>query len=182
MRSPSYFLVRPLDGKKYNDTTDSGITTTTSVEDYRYTQRVAEVISTPIGYNGVVENGDKVIVHHNTFRIQYDNQGVPLPSKYHIKGNLFYLEPELTYMVIKGDEKIALFPYCFAEPIVEDVKFEGVKEVENVMKLKYPNNDLIRQGFNVGDKIHVKKDSEYQFDLFGEKLYMFKSKRVLCKE
>lgn len=182
MRSPLYFLIKPLDGKKYDNTTESGIITTTSVEDHRFTQRVAEVVAVPIGYKGVVEDGDKVIVHHNTFRIQYNNQGVPLPSKYHIKDDLFYLEPELMYMVVKGDEKIAVYPHCFGKPIVGDVKFEGTKEVDNKMILKYPNDDLIRQGFKSGDTIHVKKDSEYQFDIFGEKLYMFKSKRVLCKE
>jgi len=181
MRSPLYFLVKPLDGKKYDNETESGVITTTSVEDYKFTQRVAEVINTPIGYDGIIKVGDKVIVHHNTFRVQYNNQGVPLPSKYHIHDDLFYLEPELVYMVVKGDYKEAIYPYCFGSPIVDDVKFEGVKEVENKMKLKYPNKDLIRQGFIEGDTVYVKKDSEYQFDIFGEKLYMFKSKRVLCK-
>ncbi len=48
MRSPSYFLVKPLDGKKYDNTTESGIITTTSVEDHRFTQRVAAVVAVPI--------------------------------------------------------------------------------------------------------------------------------------
>lgn len=182
MRSPTYFLIKPLDGKIYNNETKSGITTTTSVEDHQFTQRVAEVVKVPINYKGVIKDGDKVIVQHNTFRIQYTNQGEPIPSKYHIKDDLFYLEEQLIYMIIRGEDKIAVFPFCFVKPIIKDVKFEGVKEVENKGVLEYPNHHLLEQGFNKGDTVFLKKDSEYEFNLFDEKLYMMKSNRILCKE
>ncbi len=100
MKSPLYFLIEPIGGKLYNDE-KNGIVTTTSVEDHRFTQRLAKVIQVPSNHDGIVNIGDTVVVHHNTFRIQYNNQGVPLPSKYHIKDNLFFLEPDLLYMVIK---------------------------------------------------------------------------------
>ena len=183
MRSPIYFLIKPLDGKDYNNETESGVITTTSVEDHNYTQRIAEVIKTPIKYNGVIRDGDKVVVHHNVFRTQYNNQGIPLPSRNHIKDDLYYLEEELIYMVVKDNGvKEAVFPFCFVSPLVGDVKFEGVKEVLNKAILKYPNKHLIEQGFIEDDIVFLKKDSEYEFNLFDEKLYMMKSNRILCKE
>lgn len=183
MKSPTYFLIKPIDGKLYDNETDSGLITTTSVEDHNYTQRLANVIEVPLGYKGIISKGDRVVVHHNTFRIQYNNQGLPLPSKHHIKDDLFYLEEELIYMVIKKDgSKEAVFPFCFITPIVDDVKFEGVKEVDNKGVLMYPNHHLVEQGFVEGDVVYTKKDSEYEFNLFDEKLFMMKSNRVLCKE
>ena len=41
MKSPLYFLVEPIGGKLYNDE-KNGIVTTTSVEDHRFTQRLAK--------------------------------------------------------------------------------------------------------------------------------------------
>ncbi len=181
MKSPLYFLIEPIDGKLYNDE-KNGIVTTTSVEDHRFTQRLAKVIQIPSDYDGVVSIGDTVVVHHNTFRIQYNNQGVPLPSKYHIKDNLFFLEPELLYMVIKDNKREAIYPFCFVKPIVGEVEYEGVKEIENKGVLVYGNSDLSRQGFESGDVVFLKKDSEYEFEIFGEKLYMMKSNRILAKE
>ena len=179
MKSPHYFIVKPLNSERYSNLSDSGLVLNISYEDHSFTQRLAEVISTPIGYNGDVEFGDLIVVHHNTFRVQYNNQGLPLESKYHIKDDLFYIEPELVYMVVKKDNsKIALPPFCFIEPMFEIDEFGvGEKEVEQMCFLKYKNSQM--KSFNEGDVVGVKKDSEYEFNLFGEKLYMINSNRIL---
>jgi len=108
MRSPHYFIVRPFNSERYSNNSN-GLVLNISVEDHNFTQRIAEVVSTPIGYEGDVEVSDLLIVHHNTFRIQYNNQGFPLESKYHIEDDLFYVEKELAYMVINH----SLFIYLF---------------------------------------------------------------------
>lgn len=179
MKSPHYFIVKPLNSERYSNLSDSGLVLNISYEDHSFTQRLAEVISTPIRYNGDVEFGDLIVVHHNTFRVQYNNQGLPLESKYHIKDDLFYIEPELVYMVVKKDNsKIALPPFCFIEPMFEIDEFGvGEKEVEQMCFLKYKNSQM--KSFNEGDVVGVKKDSEYEFNLFGEKLYMINSNRIL---
>lgn len=180
MKSPSYFIVRPLNSERYSNLSSSGLVLNISYEDHNFTQRLAEVILTPIGYDGDVEVGDLIVVHHNTFRVQYNNQGFPLESKYHIKDDLFYVELPLSYMVIKKDtnEIKALHPFCFIAPTYEKDEFGvGEKEIEQICTLRYKNEQM--KSFNEGDKIGVKKDSEYEFDLFGEKLYMINSNRIL---
>ena len=180
MKSPHYFIVKPLNSERYSNLSESGLVLNISYEDHTFTQRLAEVISTPIGYQGDVNPGDIIVVHHNTFRVQYNNQGFPLESKYHIKDDLFYVETPLTYMVIKKDtnEVKAIAPYCFIQPMFEKDEFgTGEKEVEQMCWLKYKNDQM--KSFNEGDVIGVKKDSEYEFNLFGEKLYMINSNRIL---
>lgn len=179
MKSPHYFIVRPFDSQRYANLSDSGLVLNTSVEDHNFTQRVAEVVSVPIGYEGDVEEGDLIVVHHNTFRIQYNNQGIPLESKYHIQDDLFYIEIPLAYMVIKKEtnDKIALPPFCFVEPSYIEDKWQGTIEETQFGFLKYKNRNMTN--FNIGDKVGMKEDSEYEFNLFGEKLYMIKEHRIL---
>jgi hypothetical protein len=177
MKSPHYFIVRPFNKERYSNNSN-GLVLNISVEDHNFTQRIAEVISTPIGYDGDVNKGDLIIVHHNTFRIQYNNQGFPLESKYHIKDDLFYVEKELAYMVIKSDgSKIALPPFCFVEPTYEEDKFEGYKEREQVCFLRYKNKNMT--SFENGSLVGVRKDSEYEFNIFDEKLYMINQNRII---
>jgi hypothetical protein len=179
MNSPHYFIVKPLNSKRYSNLTESGLVLNTSVEDHNFTQRLAKVMSTPIGYSGDVDVNDIIVVHHNTFRVQYNNQGVPLESKYHIEDDLFYVEIPLAYMVIKDStkEKIALPPFCFVEQSYIEDKWEGLIEEKQYGFLKYKNKDMIN--FNIGDKVGMKQDSEYEFNLFEEKLYMINQNRIL---
>ena len=78
MRSPFYFIVEPVNHKRYDNTTNIGdveFITSTSQEDFKFSNRMAKVISTPINYKGEVSVGDTVVVHHNVFKIQYDMRG-----------------------------------------------------------------------------------------------------------
>ena len=43
--------------------------------------------------------------------------------------------------------------------------------VPDWLLIKYPNENLIKQGVNKGDLISFKPDSEYEFEVDGEKLY-----------
>jgi hypothetical protein len=178
MKSPHYFIVKPIDSERYCNKSSSGLIINASLEDHSYTQRLATVVSTPIGYEGDVEDGDTIVVHHNTFRVQYNNQGVPLESKYHIEDDLFYVEVPLAYMVIKKDNsKIALPPYCFVEQAYVNDKWEGLIQEKQYGFLRYKNKDMVE--FNVSDKVGMKEDSEYEFNIFGEKLYMMNQNRLL---
>jgi hypothetical protein len=50
MKSPFYFIVKPKDGKRYDDERN-GIIISTSKEDYKASTREAVVIETPIGWS-----------------------------------------------------------------------------------------------------------------------------------
>jgi len=60
MRSPDY-LCKPKTGKRYNNTKSIAgldLIVSTSEEDHKFSNREAEVVSTPINYNGPVQPGD----------------------------------------------------------------------------------------------------------------------------
>jgi hypothetical protein len=182
MKSPLYFIIRPMNNEEYINKLDSGLIVNTSVEDHEYTQRMAIISIVPMGYSGRIKEGDTVILHHNTFRTQYDNQGFPRDSMYKIAENLYYIEESLIYGVIKEDNTIeALLPFCFVEPIDEESTFEGVIEVEREGILYATSKEFSDEGFYPGDRVFFKRDSEYEFNINGKKLYMMNQNRVLCK-
>ena len=89
MRSPFYFIVEPVGGKSYDNVRESGLIISTSKEDHKATNRFATVINTPIGYDGPIEAGDTLVVHHNVFRSYYDMKGKERKSMSHLKDNLY---------------------------------------------------------------------------------------------
>ena len=53
MRSPFYFIVKPMNGKRYNNTKDIGgvdLIVSTSEEDHKFSNRYGEVVELPLGY------------------------------------------------------------------------------------------------------------------------------------
>ena len=78
MKSPFYFIVRPLDGKRYNNTKQIGgvdFITSSSEEDYKFSNRMAVVVETPLNYTGKIKTGDILLVHHNVFKYYNDMKG-----------------------------------------------------------------------------------------------------------
>ena len=58
MRSPNQFLVRPVGGRRYDNIEkygDISFITSSSQEDHTVSNRHAEVLSTPLGYDGPIE-------------------------------------------------------------------------------------------------------------------------------
>ena len=78
MKSPYCFIVKPLDGKRYNNTKSIGgidLVVSTSQEDHTVSNRIGIVVSTPIGYEGEITEGDLLLVHHNVFKYYNDIKG-----------------------------------------------------------------------------------------------------------
>jgi len=79
MRSPYYFIVKPVNGRRYDNIKNIGgidFVTSVSQEDHLATNRFAEVISCPLSYEGEIIPGDILLVHHNVFKIFYDMKGI----------------------------------------------------------------------------------------------------------
>ena len=71
MQSPFDFIVKPVNGKRYDNTKEVGgieLIVSTSEEDYRFSNRYAEVIEVPLRYKGPIAKGDTLLVHHNAFK------------------------------------------------------------------------------------------------------------------
>ena len=181
---PSKFIVSPLNGEKFLNTKkvgDKTLITNTSIEHASNVNRIGVVVSLPMNYEGNIQVGDNVVVHHNVFRTYFDAQGRTRESDFHIKGDLFQVLPELIYLIIRGEDKIAVDEYVFISQIVEEKKWIGATELEHVGFVKYTNEILLKLGINVGDKIAFGTDCEYTFDIEGERLYRMRTSRILAK-
>lgn len=180
----SQFIISPLNGEKFRTTKkvgDKELIINTSIEHAIDVNRIGVVESVPIDYNGNIKVGDNIVVQHNIFRTYFDGQGLTRESKFHIKDNYFKVEPELIYLIIRGEEIISVDNYVFVSPIFEEVKWKGRVEKQHQGILKYDNQILLSKGIKKGDTVVFSPNSEYQFDIFDETLYRMRVKRILAK-
>ena len=176
MKSPFYFIAKPMDGKRYNNTKDIGdieFITSTSEEDHRFSNRLAVVEALPIGYTGPVKPGDVLLVHHNTFKYYNDMKGRQQSGKSFFRDDLFFIEPDQFFMYFNENGWNAYDRYCFVEPIeVKDSFIKKMTTEEPLMgRMAYPNDYLKSQGVSAGDTICFKPESEYVFMVDGQKMY-----------
>ena len=176
MQSPFSFIVRPVKGRRYDNIKEIGgidFITSSSKEDHTVSNRFGEVISLPIDYTGDVKIGDILLVHHNVFKFYYDMYGREKSGKSYFKDNLFFVENEQYYAYKNNDVWNAVDRYCFVEPVSveESYIYKPLTEEPLVGLIKYPNNYLISQGVTKGTKVTFKPESEYEFNIDGEKLY-----------
>lgn len=173
MKSPYNFIVKPLNGSRYDNVKKIGdidFITSVSQEDHTVSNRFAEVVSTPINYNGEISVGDTLLVHHNVFKYFYDMKGNQKSSSNYFKDDLFFVDEQRFFMYNNGDGWKAYGKYCFVKPSDKDEHYIDSHGSEQplVGYLKYVNKNL---GLNVGEKVSFTPDSEYEFNIDGEKLY-----------
>lgn len=166
MRSPNYFIVKPLNEERYDNKKkygDKEFIISSSTEDHRIVNRHAVVQSVPMYYNGGIKPGDIVIVHHNVFRITYGYDGKPKNSWSFYKDNIFLINLDQIFCH-KNDtsEWKSIYPYVFIKPSEDElygtVKYTPIERI-NVVE---------------GDEITFRPDMEYQFEIENEKLYRMK--------
>ena len=176
MQSPDRFIVRPIKGKRYNNTKDIGgldFITSTSEEDFKFSNREAEVISLPLDYKGDIEIGDTLLVHHNVFKFYNDMKGRRQSGRSFFKDDLFFIEDEQFYMYKKNGKWKAHGRNCFIKPSAVKKSFiDKPGEYEPLIgTVKYINEELIKLGVKEGDEISFQPESEYEFRVDDEILY-----------
>ena len=186
MRSPYLFIAKPLDNKRYNNTkkiADVDFITSTSEENHMASNRMAAVISTPITYNGPIKKGDILLVHHNVFKFYNDMQGRRKSGRSFFMEDMFFIEPDQFYLYHNGTKWNTHNRYCFIKPLPPEdyYMYKGVKEEPLVGAVKYSNDYLESQGIYTGDKVTFKPESEYEFEVDGEKLYRMFDHQITIK-
>ena len=176
MKSPFYFIAKPIKGKRYDNTKEIGgieLITSTSEEDHKFSNRFAEVVETPLGYKGPITIGDTLLVHHNVFKFYNDMKGRQKSSKSFFRDDIFFVDTEQFYMYKHNDTWMAYDRYCFVRPIpaIETYIKKPLTEEPLMGQMVYPNDYLISQGVKAGDYVCFKPDSEYEFTVDGEKMY-----------
>jgi len=185
MRSPFHFLIKPLGGTRYKHTKKMAgvdVIVSSSQEDHTATNRYAVVVEPPITYSGDIKKGDILIVHHNVFRKYYDMKGNEKSGPCFFMDDLYVVDNEqfFLYKDADSDKWTAPDPYCFIEPISKkDSLIEDNNVHENLLgKIKYINKELTSKGLRVGDVISFQPESEYEFDVDGEKLYRMFTRNI----
>jgi hypothetical protein len=169
MVSPYCFIAEPLGGVRYDSVTKSGLVVSASKEDHRTTNRNAVVKSVPLNYEGPIESGDTLLVHHNTFRKYYDMKGKERSGPSYFKDNLFFIFDDQYFMYKKSDGKWkAPAPYCFVKPAGDPL----------MGTIVYGNEELEALGIMEGDLISFQPDSEYEFKIEDEVLYRMFTRNI----
>jgi len=186
MQSPFDFIVKPINGERYNNTKDIGgieFIVNTSEEDHKFSNRYAEVIEVPYGYDGPVQQGDTLWVHHNAFEFYNDIRGRRKSGRSFFRDDKFFIEPDQFYLYRRGDIWYTYDRYCFVKPIpaIESYIKKPFTHEPLMGEMVYPNAYLLSQGIRAGDKVCFKPDSEYEFDVDGEKLYRMFDHQITIK-
>lgn len=186
MRSPFHFIAKPLNRKRYDNTRDIGgvdFIVSTSEEDHRFSNRFAEVIETPIGYSGPIEPGDVLLVHHNVFKFYNDMKGRQKSGKSFFRDDSFFIDTEQFFLYKKNDSWHSYDRYCFVRPIkaIDSYVKKPFTNEPLMGEMVYPNEYLISQGVNSGDKVCFTPDSEYEFTVDGETLYRIYDHQITIK-
>tara|TARA_R100000935_G_scaffold36672_1_gene57668 strand:+ start:1629 stop:2192 length:564 start_codon:yes stop_codon:yes gene_type:complete len=176
MQSPYSFIVKPLNNRRYDNLKTLGevnFITSTSEEDHKVSNRYAEVVELPINYNGDVQKGDTLLVHHNVFKFYNDMYGQRKSGKSYFKENLFFIDSDQFFLFKRKNSWMGYDKYCFIKPakIKEKFLFQKGSEEHLFGTIKYINKELLSLGLKIGDEVSYQPDSEYEFEVDGEKLY-----------
>jgi len=186
MQSPFHFIAKPHEGKRYNNTKSvEGIDLiiSTSEEDHRFSNRYAEVVAVPLGYSGPIQAGDILLVHHNVFKFYNDMKGRRQSGRSFLKDDLFLIEEDQYFAYKRDGFWNAYGRYCFVSPapvIDSFIKKPGSEEpLVGIMEI--PNERMLSLGVNKGDTICFKPESEYEFDVDGQKMFRMFDHQITIK-
>lgn len=181
IKSPIFFIVKPLDGDRYKDSKKFGnseLLMNASLDNPLYTNRLAEVVELPMMYEGDVEVGDLLVVHHNTFRLMRTQMGSMVSSMKHIIKDLYWVDDYFIH-INKNGKASSRSPYLFLKPSQESSIFYGNRESKNKGVIKYTNDKLSELGFKEGEEFAFKNHRDYRFNLFGEDYFKMDFESIL---
>ncbi len=183
MKSLYNFIVKPL-GERYANTKKIGekeLILNTKIESWKFVNRFAEVVSTPLAFTTSINKGDIIVVHQNVFRRFYDMQGEQVNSRSYFKNDLYFVAIDQIYLYKNKDKWLSFGDRCFVKPIKNSESILNRKEDPYVGILKIGNNSLEASKINPGDMIGFKPGAEWEFFIDEERLYCMKSNDIVIK-
>ena len=180
MQSLYAFIVEPIKSR-YNNTkkiAEKNLILNTEIQDHRYVNRNAVVISTPINVKTNIKIGDEIIVHHNVFRRYSNIRGEEVDSSSYFKENKYFIYLDQIFMYKQKNKWKSIDDFCFVKPIENQNIFSTEKEIELTGIVKYiENNKLIKKNTLIG----FTPNSEYEFIIDNERLYRVPIKSICIK-
>jgi len=183
MKSLYDFIVKPF-GKEYSNSIkvdDKELVLNTKVENWKFVNRIAEVIETPKAFKTPIRKGDLIIVHQNVFRTFYGMKGVKKKSRSYFKNDLYFCSLDQIYLYKNNNGYHSFGDRCFVKPIINKDKLSNKKEQALIGILKYSNNSLEALNINPGDVVGFTPNSEWDFIIENERVYCMKSNDIVIK-
>ena len=183
MKSLYDFIVEPL-GDKYSNTVNidgKSLVLNTKIESFKFVNRLAKVIKTPLAFNLDIKAGDTVVIHQNVFRTFYDMKGRKKKSRSFFKDNLYFCALDQIYLYKNSNGWNSFGDRCFIKPIKSKDDLTLDKEASLIGILKYGNSSLNKLKINPGDLVGYTPNSEWEFLVEKERLYCMKSNDIVIK-
>jgi uncharacterized protein YneR len=183
MKSLYDFIVEPL-GEKYNNTVkidNKELVVNTKIENWKFVNRLAKVIKTPVAFATPIKKGDIIIIHQNVFRTFYDMKGKKKKSRSWFKDNLYFCSIDQIYLYKNKTGYHSFNDRCFIQPIKDNQDLTLDKERSLVGILKYGNSFLNNLKITPGDLVGYTPNGEWEFLVNNERLYCMKSNDIVIK-
>ncbi len=183
MKSLYDFIVEPL-GDKYSNTINidgKSLVLNTKIESFKFVNRLAKVIKTPLAFNLDIKAGDIVVIHQNVFRTFYDMKGKKKKSRSFFKDNLYFCSIDQIYLYKNSNGWNSFGDRCFIKPIKSKDDLTLDKEASLIGILKYGNSSLNKLKINPGDLVGYTPNGEWEFLVEKERLYCMKSNDIVIK-
>ena len=171
---------------RYNNTVDVEgkelvVNTEVTERDYMFVNRIGKIIKLPLYNNSELQENDEVIVHHNVFRRWIDVEGIQKNSSSFLNENEYLVSDDQIFAYRRNNKWKSLPNFCFVKPLYKKNKW-ALKTDENLLGiLTYSNSKLDKLGVSIGDVVGFTPDSEYEFNIEGEKLYRIFSHHITIK-
>ena len=171
---------------RYNNTIDVEgkelvVNTEVTERDYMFVNRIGKIVKLPLYNNSELKENDEVIVHHNVFRRWIDVEGIQKNSSSFLNENEYLVSDDQIFAYKRNNKWRSLPNFCFVKPLYKKDKW-ALKTDENLLGiLTYSNSELNQLGVSIGDVVGFTPDSEYEFNIEGEKLYRIFSHHITIK-
>ena len=178
MKSPFNYIVETKNRYK-NKIGELVVNTEITERDAIFVNRVGTIMATPIySPNGSLPLGSEVLVHHNVFRRWVGMDGKEKNSGSYLEEDKYIVHEDQIFAYKEDGEWKACEGYCFVEPREnEDTWINGNEQLLTGI-MRYPDNNLTKQGVNPGDIVGFTPNSEYEFTIEEQKLYRILSYHI----
>jgi len=183
MKSLYDFIIEPL-GDKYKNEIQVGnkkVVVNTQIESWKFVNRLAKVVKTPLAFKTKIKKGDIIIVHQNVFRTFYDMRGEKKKSRSWFKNDLYFCSLDQVYLYKNSTGWHTFGDRCFIQPIKDTNSLTLDKERSLIGILKYGNSSLEALEINEGDLVGYTPNGEWEFLIDKQRLYCMKSNDIVIK-
>ena len=183
MKSLYNFIIKPI-GERYNNEikiNNKKLVLNTKIESFKFVNRQALVVETPLAFNTPIKKGDIIIVHQNIFRRFYNMEGKQQNSRSYFKNGLYFASIDQIYLYKNKDTWKSFGDRCFIKPLKNSDPLINKIEEPHIGILKIGNKTLKTLNIISGDKIGFKPGGEWEFIIDNERLYCMKSNDIVIK-